>query len=108
MGWLERRVDFSGSILFRGGIPPRAENFEALATQGVRVTPREATPSTQWLLALEHPQWGSAELFCLRGCEPPPAATLALDERLTDEERESVGLAGSAVALHARGSKEHV
>ena len=101
MAWWkkQRTVEQTGSVHFRGTIPPRLENFASLAHQGIRIEPRPCGDDAHWQAELTHSAWGKAELGCLRHSPPPPRLLLQYDPRLTEAEKRLAALAGSAVRL---------
>jgi uncharacterized protein YegJ (DUF2314 family) len=94
--------------LFRGAMPPRAEEFRYLAKSGIEVLPREPAPPLHWALDLKHPQWGEATLACFREIGPPPRVLIDVDTNLTEQERQQVLAAGSLVLLTINTRRTHV
>ena len=101
MAWWNRgkSVEQLGSVLFRGSLPPRLENFPELARRNVEVRPRPAAEGAHWSAELRHPQYGTATLTCLRDSPLPPDALFDMDPRLTAAERADAKGAGSSVTL---------
>ena len=97
-----RQVMGAGSVLFRGTLPPRAEEFEYLRAVGIeveRASPRDA----HWSLDLRHPEWGEATLVCLRETPPPPAALVDYSVGMTRKEKEQVKAGRSLVSVTING-----
>lgn len=101
MAWWERSkaVEQVGSVLFRGALPPRLENFPELARRGIDVRPLPAADGVHWAATLDHPQHGSATLTCLRDAPLPPESLFDMDPRLTGAERKAARQVGSTVTL---------
>jgi len=108
--WRNRAVDLVGSVFFRGSMPPRADDFQYLAEQGVRL--KEIDPQNEnlsWCLNAGHPAWGEAEIFCPRGGMPtPPRALIDFDKNLTSDEKEAAAAGRSPVLVRVKGSKRDV
>jgi hypothetical protein len=107
--WRNRAVDLVGSVLFRGSMPPRADNFQYLTKHGVRVD--EVDPQNEnltWCLSAKHPAWGDAEIFCPRGMPPPARVLIDFDKNLTSDEKETAAAGRSPVLVRVRGSKQDV
>lgn len=97
--WKKRAIENTGTVLFRGKLPPRAENFAYLTELGLTLTEGEQTDGAHWTLAARHPDWGDARIVCLRDAPMPPQELVQHDPRLLDEERELTRLAGSSVSV---------
>lgn len=108
MGWQDRQSQCAGSVLFRGSLPPRADDFAFLKAQGVSITSTEAGEGTHWMLELEHPQWGKATVICLRNAPRLPQLMIDLDPLLTEEERDLARLGESTVAIMVEGTRGNV
>lgn len=108
MGWFNRRTAAAGSVLFRGSIPPRVEDFAYLGKLGIRGGKGPARPELHWSLKLEHPHWGKAVVFCARDFPPLPAELIDWDARLTHAEKESAKLGECAVSVKTEGLRENV
>jgi hypothetical protein len=107
--WRNRSVDLIGSVLFRGTMPPRADDFQYLATHGVRL--EAVDPQNEhlaWCLNAHHDAWGDAEIFSPRTMAPPPRALIAFDRNLTSDEQETAAAGRSQVLVRCRGSKRDV
>ena len=108
MSWLKRKVRQNGSVLFRGTLPPRAEDFAYLASAGVAVKPMEARPNTHWALRLHHPEWGTAFVASFRGAKPPGGVLIEHSVDLTPADAEMLHAAGSVVSLASEGAGQNV
>jgi hypothetical protein len=107
-GLLKRDTPGIASVFFRGNIAPRAEEFAFLEKGGIGVSPRPAGPGAQWALHLRHPQWGEADMVCLRDMRPPSPALLEYSVGLTQTERTEAAAAGTAVSIHAAATRKDV
>lgn len=74
--WLRRKVPLRGCVFFRGAIPPTEEGFARIADAGLTVRPTLPESDDRWRLALDHPDWGRAELACPRDFEPIPSSLI--------------------------------
>jgi hypothetical protein len=100
MAWWKRAgVECMGSALFRGGLPPRAENYETLAKTGFAVTRGPDAANAHWSLELRHPQWGHGTLVCLRDAPMPPKVLIDFETRLTSAQRDDARAAGSSLSV---------
>ena len=108
IAWFEREVPCRGSVLFRGTMPPRPEEFDHLAGLGVAIERLEPAPAAHWGLKLRHPQWGDAMMVCLRHVGPPPKELIDLDVHLSEKERQQVRSAGSIVTFSVDTRRKHV
>jgi uncharacterized protein YegJ (DUF2314 family) len=104
MSWFKKSLTATGSVLFRGSLPPRAEEFEEqFAKAGITVRPRPAPDDAHWRLRLEKPGWGKTDLVCPRQFARVPTAVVAFDPRLTDDDRQAATAAASGVTLTMQG-----
>lgn len=76
-----------GSVLFRGNLPPRAEEFEYLKGLGVSME-RDQVNGAHWGLKLRHPQWGEAKMMCMRDIPAPPREQIDFTVGMSETERE--------------------
>lgn len=106
--WLQRSTPRVGCVLFRGTLPPRAEDFFSLRKQGITLKRFPEKPERHWGLKLLHPTWGEADLLCMRGFNPSPASSVRFDACLTDEEKQEIAAAGTSVVVRMKVSKQHV
>lgn len=97
--WSKKQLVCSGSVLYRGGIVPRADNYAYLADLGVDLGGAEPAPGAHWRLSARHSEWGAAEIVCLRDAPLPPAIVIDHDPRLCPAERDLVKSAGSSVQV---------
>ena len=85
--WRKPVVEATGSVLFRGALPPRAEDMDPLRAKGCSLHRDADAPNLHWSLKASHPTWGDARIRCLRDSPPIPPALLEHDPRLTDSEK---------------------
>lgn len=103
MSWHRKSADCTGVVLFKGSIPPRAQDFAPLKKQGFRMKLMEVDESHHWGITADHAEYGSALLLCPRDFGPPPMEWMMFDGRLTPAERER-GMEGkSSVLIHMPG-----
>ena len=106
--WFKKKLPLVGSVLFRGALPPRAEELHGLAQAGLEVSPGEDGSGAHWSRKLRHPQWGEALLVALRDAPTPPRELFFHDAGLTEEEAESATQAGSSLTLQLTPAGENV
>lgn len=109
MGWWKKKSPRTvGAVLFRGTIPPRAEEFAFLLDLGIKASEAPAAEPMRWSLSLEHPSWGKASLSCFRDAPLPSALLIDHDPRLVDADRELMKLAGSTVTVSLQAESDNV
>lgn len=108
MGWRDRTVTNAGSVLFRGRMPPRLQEFApALTAAGVVAEPVPAD-GNHWAADLRHPQWGAARAVCFRDAPTPSAALVDFAPNLDAAERAAAKSAGSSVSVSLEGGRGDV
>ncbi|HEY7115264.1 MAG TPA: DUF4026 domain-containing protein [Tepidisphaeraceae bacterium] len=106
--WRNKKTTCAGSVLFRGRVAPRAEEFASLGDRGFVIQPVEASRAAHWAIKLAHPQLGQADVICLRDCPRPPRQLIDFDPMLTREEREEAYLGESTVSVVCEGQRQDV
>jgi len=106
-GWLKKDIECAGSVLFRGNLSPRMEEFGFLETLGIMISPGPAKDA-RWSLSLSHPDWGKAHLMCLKDIPPPDALTIDYSAGISDQEKEVAKSAGNSVQIVCPAEKKHV
>ena len=106
--FLRKKSRSVGSVLFRGSLPPRLENFEFLEKWGIALEPRRADADFVWAARARHPQWGQADLYCPRQILSPPPEFVKLDPWLTPAEMEAVTGCASSVEVVMQHEQENV
>lgn len=107
MRFRKKKLTGVGSVLFRGTLPARAEEFEFLRRDGIEIRPSKPGDS-HWALSLNHPRWGPAELVCLRNAPLPPPTIIEYSSGMTPKEREEVGAGRSMVSVTSSASSGDV
>jgi uncharacterized protein YegJ (DUF2314 family) len=108
MSWFKKQYRGAASVLFRGNLMPRAEEFASLAARGITLRPGKATDECQWSLHLSHPTWGEADVLAMRGFTPPPPTVVEMAPGLTAQDREEIGSAGTGLAVTNTGARQDV
>lgn len=103
--WRKPVVEATGSVLFRGALPPRAEDMDPLRAKGCSLHRDADAPNLHWSLKASHPTWGDARIRCLRDSPPIPPALLEHDPRLTDSEKARAQLGRSSVSITIQGGE---
>lgn len=106
--WRNKKTTCAGSVLFRGSVAPRAEEFAHLELRGFTIAPAESSHSAHWDLRVSHPRLGSAAVICLRDCPRPNRQLIDLDPMLTRPEREAAYLGQSTVSVIVEGERQDV
>jgi uncharacterized protein YegJ (DUF2314 family) len=105
---LRKKSRSAGSVLFRGTLPPRLENFHFLRAFGVELEPIRAGAEYLWAASASHPQWGQAELFCPRETPVPTRDVVRFDPRLTEAEVNAITDCGSSVQVAMSHEQQNV
>ncbi|MDB5322956.1 MAG: hypothetical protein JWN40_4587 [Phycisphaerales bacterium] len=107
--WRNKKTTCAGSVLFRGGVPPRAEEFAHLERRGFAIAPAAPTSrAAHWGLLVSHPKLGEAQVMCLRDCPRPGRQLIDLDPMLTRPERDAAYLGESTVSVVVEGERQDV
>lgn len=106
--WTEQPVSCGGSVLFRGTMPPRIENFEQLAKAGASVRKHPPNADAHWSAEVAVPQWGTVTVLCLRDYAPVPPVLVEYDPRLTPEDRKAALAAGSWINIKMEGAQKNI
>ena len=89
LDWLKRKTTFTGSVLFRGSLPPKpAEFLPQFQKAGIQATQRQVKPPILWGVSLKHPEWGTATLFCTGSKARPSRLLIEHSRVLTNQEEE--------------------
>jgi uncharacterized protein YegJ (DUF2314 family) len=110
MAWWKRNEGkpLLGSVLFRGSLPPKAQEFASLAKLGINVRPADGPRGSLWGLDLRHDEWGQANLACFRDLPTLPAHLVDLEPRLLAEEKQQIRSAGCAIGLMMTPGAENI
>jgi hypothetical protein len=106
--WRQKKTTCAGSVLFRGAVAPRPEEFHHLAERGFTIAPAPASPAAHWGLRLSHPKLGDADVVCMRNAPRPPRKLIDFDPMLTRGEREAAYLGESSVSVLVEGQRQDV
>ena len=93
-----RKTESLGVALFRGATP-HPLNPPDLEIRGLAVKTVAARADAHWSVDLEHPEWGRAEVDCLRNPPRPPADLLELDPKLGPADVAALADCGVAIAV---------
>lgn len=97
-----------GSVLYRGNLAPRAEEYSFLERQGFHIRPHQDAGNAHWALDLRHPELGEARMFALRDFEPPPRAWLDYVANLTEQEKADAAAAGTGVTVEVPATRKNI
>ncbi len=98
-----------GSILYRGTMTLRLEEFFFLEKHKITIAPgKPGDGNTAWSLKLSHPEWGEADLVCLNDPPMPPDFLIDYAQGLSPAEREDAKAAGTAVMIRCKPKRKQV
>ncbi|MFN3166825.1 MAG: DUF2314 domain-containing protein [Phycisphaeraceae bacterium] len=106
--FLNKSLDMMGSVLFRGTMQPRVEEFLSLKDRGFEVTDQQRGEGGGWLLNLRHPKMGEVSVISLKDPMMPPPFLIGLDPWLSPREKEDALACGSMVSVRMKGRKKNV
>jgi uncharacterized protein YegJ (DUF2314 family) len=106
--FLWKKSRSAGSVLFRGSLAPRLENFGFLSAIGVELEPRQAEREYVWAARARHPKWGQAELLCPRASLAPPREVVQFDPRLSEADVNAITACGSTVEVVMSHEQQNV
>jgi hypothetical protein len=106
--WRNKTTTCAGSVLFRGAVAPRAEEFAHLERQGFSISRAEGNRAAHWALRLSHATLGDADVVCLRDHPRPPRQLIDFDPMLTRGEREAAHLGESTISVMLEGQRADV
>lgn len=107
-GLFQRDLPGVGSVLYRGTMAPRAEEYEYLRKHGFELSPMPVAENAHWGLKLNHAKLGSAELVAIRGFRPPPKELLEFDMGLSGSEKQAAQACGCGVTLRVPGTRKNI
>lgn len=97
--FLRTSMVHEGLVCFPGSIAPPAEQFTALRSMGVDVTPVDAPAPFRWALELRRPGWDAATLLYGPGAPVPASELIDHAFALADDERTAARSAGAALLV---------
>lgn len=97
-----------GSVLYRGNLHPRPEEYSFLERSGIKIRPGKAGAEAHWSLHLEHADWGTADLIALKDAPAPPRTMIEYSFSLTPAEKAEASAGGHIVTLHAPAARKNV
>lgn len=107
MTWWKKKLPLAGTVLFRGELPPKPEEFAFLEQMGVSVSSSQNAPGALWCLKLAHPDWGSADLLCDEN-HPIPSKEFFDYTFMPQADRDAAASARSGVVLTMESRCEHI
>ncbi len=109
MKLFERDDPSVGSVLYRGTVRPRAEEFSFLKKHGITLGPgMPGEGGLAWSLRLSHREWGEADLLCPHEPPMPNGYAVEFANGLSPAERKECKAAGTAVLVHCKATRKHV
>jgi hypothetical protein len=106
--WFQKQTVFAGSAFYRGNWPLRKEEFYFLRSLGTEISENPAGEGIIWSLKLSHPQWGEADLICMRNMPLPPQTLIESDTALIQSEKEALKGCQCALSVYSAGAKQNV
>ncbi len=98
----------AGSVLFRGNLQPRPEEFSFLEHRKITIKPEKEDRAVHWAPRLEHPDWGAAHLIALRDAPLPPRSLIDFSFALTPEEKAEAAAGGHTVTIRCPATRKNV
>ncbi|MCB9845738.1 MAG: DUF4026 domain-containing protein [Phycisphaeraceae bacterium] len=98
----------AGTVLYRGNLAPRAEDFGSLRTRDIDITPMDAGPDWRWRTRWRHPEWGEAVVGVMRASAKPPEELFEFSNSLTEGERREALAGEVGIVIHVEGAKSDV
>lgn len=105
---LKQKLSCHSSVIFRGRVPGRADEFEYLRKSEIEVRPDVAGAHEVWALGLKHSRWGSARLSCSKNGMITTPALIEHAASLTREERDNALSGGWEVVLKTTTSRNNI
>ena len=106
--FLSRNVPSHAAVLFRGALPMRPESLARLESRGIAITRLPNAAEAYWALALDHPQWGSAEVVAPRERLPDLDEVIGVSRSLTDAEKQQALATGHALRVRCDATRSLV
>lgn len=98
MGFRNMKARGAGSVLFRGTLPPRAQEFAFLRNAGIAL--KSTSPEgAHWGILMAHREWGTADLLCLKNAPLPSRWLVEWSIGMTPRERQELLLGRSMVSV---------
>lgn len=97
-----------GSVLFRGTMAPRVEEFDSLRDRGFEFTGKKQGDDGGWILDVRHEKIGEATVISMKDPMLPPPFLIQLDPWLSPQEAEDVAACGSMVSVRMPGQKKNI
>lgn len=108
MSWWQRKHSMEGVAFVRGTLPPRWEEFTAELPPKVVATSLPTDSRTAWAARVTHPQWGTAEVRCLKSTPKLPPTLLTYSMELTKQERDAFLTGSGFLLLTMPSQRDHV
>ena len=107
--FFKKEMSSVGTVLFRGSLAPRVENFGRLRSHGIDMDlAGNAGPDMHWRLILRHPKWGEAELVCPRGSIVPPSELIDMASSLSKREKDAARAGGCGVSVKVGANAKYL
>jgi hypothetical protein len=104
----KQKRPIAGSVVYRGTLSPRAEEYEFLRKKGIEIEASPGDDRTYWSLKLRHPKLGEARLAAFRDLPPYPVWEIQMTEALTSAEKDEFAAAGVSVTVFIENPVGHV
>lgn len=104
----KKKLACRGSVLFRGTIPGRPEEFSYLTKRGIQITSGPQLPNTAWTLALSHATWGKARLTSPGGGMLTTPALIEHTPHFSKRERQAASSAGCELVVETQTSRSNI
>jgi hypothetical protein len=104
----QKKTNCVAEVLFRGTMPPRAEDFSTLKRYDIETRAESTRSNTLWSLALSHKDWGEGRLLALKDAPVFPRAHIDFSLNLSPSEKETLAYCQSRVCFSMEARKSNV
>lgn len=104
----KQKRPIAGSVIYRGTMSPRAEEYEFLRKKGLDIEFVPGDEQTHWSMKLRHPKLGEAKVAAFRNMPPYPLWEIQMTQALTPAEKEEFAAAGVGVTVVIENPVGHV
>lgn len=104
----KQKRPIAGSVIYRGTMSPRAEEYEFLRKKGLDIERMPSDERTHWSLTLRHPKLGEAKVAAFKNIPPYPLWEIEMTQALTPAEKQEFAAAGVGVTVFIQNPVGHV
>lgn len=104
----KQKRPIAGSVLYRGTMSPRAEEYAFLRKKGIEIDVSPGDDQAYWSMTLRHPKLGDAKVAAFRDMPPYPQWEIQMSQGLTAAEKEEFSAVGVGVTVFIENPVGHV